>query len=369
MTEIIKLAPDDANAYAYRAYFYLLKGDFAKSVADYSECIRRKPQLFAAYVNRGFAYGEKGELDKAIADAAEAIRHLPAAGPPYCNRSFAYAEKGELAKAVADAAEAVRLAPTDAEAYFNRGYALEKKGDRKAATTAYATAIRLESAQGHEANVNFLNRYAALRADEYVAMSDFIQLPAYVELGIADIRKKLGISPQQEKKLREIAAESAAQCDKAAHEVAEQVAQLPPDRRAAEATKRMRQNWDAAGKVMRKQIEETLTARQLDAYKNRRLRELASGVLRNPDACKTLGFTPQQREQLRQLNAEFFRQWEEGRRRETERLLAMLAAPQREKLSRRGRGAVSPIPWAAEEVAADTNYRSTPRATPCSMWR
>ena len=53
------------------------RGDFAKSIADYSEAIRIQPTESAAFHNRAVAYLAQGEREKALADYGEAIRLDP----------------------------------------------------------------------------------------------------------------------------------------------------------------------------------------------------------------------------------------------------------------------------------------------------
>jgi tetratricopeptide (TPR) repeat protein len=328
LTVMIQLRPGDVGTYVVRGYFYIMKGDLDKAVADCTTTIRLWPENLPAYGNRGFAYGEKGDLDKAIADSSEAIRLNPASADPYCNRACAYAEKGDLDKALADSSEAVRLDPAKAEAYYSRGYAYGKKGDRDAANAAYAAAVRLEAAQGHEAESHALDAYAAFREED-------MNMIVYPALGIAEFREAIHLSPAQEKKLREIAARSYVRRVELSRDLGEKVAKTPQSQRNAETERAQRQNWEALGNAVRRQIDETLTTGQLDACKYYVEGSTALTMLQNPDSFKGAGITREQREKVRELIKGF-----EGRsakaseecQRQHGRFLALLSAEQREKL-------------------------------------
>ncbi len=110
-SEAIRLNPQGADAYYYRAYAYWKKGDLDRAITDLSEAIRLNPQDALAYHNRGNAYSAKGDLDRAITDLSEAIRLNPEYTLAYHNRGNAYSSKGDLDRTLADYTKANRLRP------------------------------------------------------------------------------------------------------------------------------------------------------------------------------------------------------------------------------------------------------------------
>jgi tetratricopeptide (TPR) repeat protein/serine/threonine protein kinase len=120
-TEVIRLKPDFADAYANRAFAYGNLEQFDKAIADCNEAIRLQPDSAEAYKNRGGAYCNLKEYDKAIADCNEAIRLQPDFARAYSNRGNAYVGLQEYDKAMADYNEAIRIDPNLAQAYSNRG--------------------------------------------------------------------------------------------------------------------------------------------------------------------------------------------------------------------------------------------------------
>ena len=108
---------------------------------------------------------------------------------------------------------------------------------------------------------------------------------------------------------------------------------MPQDQREAETQRVWTRRLEELTAAGHKQIEEILTGQQLDAYKRRALAERAyQWTATCPDAFQTVGVTPEQLVKLRALGAEINRQSDERSRQEHEALVAVLNAPQREKL-------------------------------------
>jgi tetratricopeptide (TPR) repeat protein len=60
-------------SYIDRGNAYVVKGEYDRAIADYTEAIELDPD-YTAYYNRGTTYLKKGELDRAISDYTNAIR-------------------------------------------------------------------------------------------------------------------------------------------------------------------------------------------------------------------------------------------------------------------------------------------------------
>ena len=75
-TEAIRLAPNNANYYAWRGAAYYEKGDNDRTISDYNEAIRLGPTA-SSYIYRGNAYYNKKDWNRAIADYEAALRLEP----------------------------------------------------------------------------------------------------------------------------------------------------------------------------------------------------------------------------------------------------------------------------------------------------
>jgi tetratricopeptide (TPR) repeat protein len=128
-TQVIRLTPNDADAYNNRGVAWYYKGDNDRAIVDYTEAIRLNPRLAPACLNRGVAWYYKGDNDRAIADYTEAVRLDPNYALAYNNRGTVYAAKGDNDRAIVDYTEAIRLSAKYADAYSRRARAYTDKED------------------------------------------------------------------------------------------------------------------------------------------------------------------------------------------------------------------------------------------------
>ncbi len=132
-----KVTVDDALFWRGMAYFFKDKEDCGKAIADFTEYLKRTPDVDMAAVCRylrGLAFAsQKDGLDKARDDMMVALALDSNVGKrlagAYLICSIAYAREGRLDYALAHATGAVQLDPENADAYAVRGYVYEKKGD------------------------------------------------------------------------------------------------------------------------------------------------------------------------------------------------------------------------------------------------
>ena len=100
-----------------------------KAIADFSEVIRLTPQEPDAYRDRGVARMSSQDFDGAIADFNEAIRLDPKDSSTFVSRAAAWLSKKQDDKAMADFDEAIRLDPKNADAYLLRASVRGQKGE------------------------------------------------------------------------------------------------------------------------------------------------------------------------------------------------------------------------------------------------
>ena len=142
--QALRLDANNALGYFARAYAHISKNDIDKAIADYTQAIRLDPNFVFAYGNRGNAYYIKKDYDKAIADYTQLIRLDPNSAKAYDNRGKVYNDKKDYDKAIADCTQAIRLDPNYAVAYDRRAYAYIEKNDYDKAIADCTQAIKLE---------------------------------------------------------------------------------------------------------------------------------------------------------------------------------------------------------------------------------
>ncbi|MFS0918986.1 tetratricopeptide repeat protein [Brevibacillus sp. 179-C 1.1 NHS] len=75
--QLIRLDPDNVDAYLYRARLHLEKGDPADAIRDCEEVLSRMPELWEARSLLGKGYLQLGEWEKAQAIFQEMLQHNP----------------------------------------------------------------------------------------------------------------------------------------------------------------------------------------------------------------------------------------------------------------------------------------------------
>jgi tetratricopeptide (TPR) repeat protein len=218
-TEAIRLKPDYAGAYYYRGVSYI---DHDQAIAEYNEAIRLNPDYAEAYYSRSEVYRAKGDIDAALADYSTASRLKPpgsgAMTDLYMNRGDEFFENGDDDKAIWHYSEAVRLFPLRATAFYKMGLAYARKGDEDGAFTSFSGAIKatdhvksyLERGdiyyKRHErdkAIADFTEAIERSRNDDDMAEAYFRRAGMYVALdesekAIADFKAYLRLDPNSE---------------------------------------------------------------------------------------------------------------------------------------------------------------------------
>jgi tetratricopeptide (TPR) repeat protein len=145
LDEAIRLNPRESGLWNQRASAWDDKKEYDKAIRDYGEAIRLDPRDAKAVHNRGLAWWAKRDYDKAIRDYDEAIRLNPKYQSAFNNRGLAWYHRGDYDKAIQDHSEAIRLDPKDAAAFYNRGNAWHVKKEYDRAIRDYDEAIRLDA--------------------------------------------------------------------------------------------------------------------------------------------------------------------------------------------------------------------------------
>lgn len=139
-TRAIELNPDYQNIYQ-RGWLYVSKGEYDRSIADFTKLVNLYPSAPGGYYGRGWAYAEKCEYDEAITDFTNLIEMNPDSGEAYFNRGEAYADKGEYDRAIADFTRDIVLG--DIYCYFVRGLVYAKMDKKSEAIADFDVTVRL----------------------------------------------------------------------------------------------------------------------------------------------------------------------------------------------------------------------------------
>lgn len=146
-TQVIKLNPDDPDTYIDRANARVDLGDYAGAMQDYAHVIKLKPDDPDAYFDRAIARVHLGNYTGAIEDYTHVIKLKPdnigAYIGAYCNRAIARADSGDYAGAIEDYTHAIKLWPKESNLYINRGVTKIRLDDYAGAIEDFNQAIKL----------------------------------------------------------------------------------------------------------------------------------------------------------------------------------------------------------------------------------
>ena len=117
-TRSIRLRPDVAAAYRYRALAYLELGRRTDALNDLDQAVRRKPDDPMVLVDRCRVLFRQKAYDPAIADCERALNLDPGLAPVYGLRGECHAARGDTELALADFAHAIAQDPDQAAGYL-----------------------------------------------------------------------------------------------------------------------------------------------------------------------------------------------------------------------------------------------------------
>lgn len=194
-SEKVRLQPEAADGYGWRASVHLDQGDYANALADYTRAIELDPgaaDIAIWYGDRGIAHDSLGDHEAAIADYTRSINIAPDVAVVWNSRCWARGVWGrELVEALDDCNEAIALDPEDFNAWDSRGLVHLRREQWAEALADYQASLDLmpssSALYGHGIALSRLGRSAE-------AEEDFTSA-AQIDPGIADTYAGFGITP------------------------------------------------------------------------------------------------------------------------------------------------------------------------------
>src|SRR5262245_11572303 len=146
-TAVVTSTQDSAtrgNALSRRALAYYQRGEYEKSMADYTQAITLNPFQSSRFVGLCLIYAKMKDDDRALANCNEAVRLDPQNTNALLNRASVHFAKRNYEHAIADYDQIIRLDTKSAMAFYGRGIAYQARGDDEHAIADYSEAIRLK---------------------------------------------------------------------------------------------------------------------------------------------------------------------------------------------------------------------------------
>lgn len=180
--QVIRLQPDNAEAYFRRGQLRLNTGHAEDATRDFNQVIRLQPDNAEVYNARGKSYARKwlrGADGKhiwnhsaALRDYDKAIQLKPGFVDAYYNRGRSRRDSGDTAGALKDFDHVIRLDPRHTFAFEARGEILLKQNNLHGALQDFSQVLRLSPRSG--------TAYEK-RGDTYYALQDYARAVADYE--------------------------------------------------------------------------------------------------------------------------------------------------------------------------------------------
>ncbi|MGP0066258.1 MAG: tetratricopeptide repeat protein [Isosphaeraceae bacterium] len=119
-TEAIRLDPNSARAYGYRAQAWGAKHYRDREIADLDQAIRLEPRNVSYRLSRAQSWSSQGRHDQAMVDYDDAIQLEPNNAQLYVSRGNEWRRHVKLDLAIADYDRAIQIDPTYIHAYICR---------------------------------------------------------------------------------------------------------------------------------------------------------------------------------------------------------------------------------------------------------
>ncbi|MEH2323749.1 MAG: tetratricopeptide repeat protein [Nostoc sp.] len=148
---ILKINPNDAEAYKGGGQIRFQQGNYKKAIADFDKVLKINPNDAEAFAGRGASRYKLGDKQGGLEDLTQAIKINPNYAEAYTNRGGIRAQLADTKGALEDLSQAIKINPNDASAYHNRGAARYLSGDKQGAIEDFSQAIGI--------NPNYANAY------------------------------------------------------------------------------------------------------------------------------------------------------------------------------------------------------------------
>lgn len=197
-TQVIRLTPEDSDAYFLRGNGYASNGHYDQAINEYNESLRLKPDNAWAFYYRGNVYEDKGQTGRAIEDYSHVTRLKPDFPDAYLRRGYLHYVRSEFALAIRDYDHIIRLKPEDTAAKNNLAWILATANDVRYRDGQRALGIAHELSAEISGNPNLIGTLAAA----YAAVGDFPNAIRHESDAMTAARENGSNLAQHEERLR-----------------------------------------------------------------------------------------------------------------------------------------------------------------------
>jgi serine/threonine protein kinase/Flp pilus assembly protein TadD len=142
-TDCIRLTKAPADVYAYRAQAYIQLRKYKEAVADCNSALALEPHHMAALQNRAMAYGRLQKYDQSLADANVYLQKNPSDVSMLGRRARDLIALGRYKEAIDDCTLAIKIDPTNSQPFADRARAYNSLHKNQDAIADATEAIKL----------------------------------------------------------------------------------------------------------------------------------------------------------------------------------------------------------------------------------
>ena len=146
--QAVKLAPNDAETYMVRAFFFSSNLSSEKAIADYKKALELNPKNPAPYSRIGFIYasqqGNYSEAIKAFSQYLKTADSESISQQDYVERGLSYHAIGDYQNAIADFNQSIKIEPLYGSGYYYRGLTYLALGQKQEALADFKRTLEVD---------------------------------------------------------------------------------------------------------------------------------------------------------------------------------------------------------------------------------
>jgi len=168
--KVIKLDPQNVQAYTLCASTYGASGKHKQSIDISNKLIKMKPRLADGYFSRGIAHSDLGNYTKAIQDYETALKYSPSKWEAFYFKGLAYFNKRDYSKAIDELDIAINMLMREREKFIFTPLEIDKDSI-KISTSDWKEAPKASASTGKLVSIDELTDDIILKSRETIIIT------------------------------------------------------------------------------------------------------------------------------------------------------------------------------------------------------
>jgi len=175
--KVLKISPEDTEAYISLGHIYDAQGDVEKSIEAFEQALRLEPESLTTYIQLGVSYMKIGRYNEGLDTFKKALAFNPRCKEAYLNMGLYYFQKQEWSDAKDLFQKVLELDPGDGVAHNYMSVVYQRHGDYEKAKSE-AEAVLQKDPNNPVALLNLGSAYQAMQRikDAQVALQKAVRI-------------------------------------------------------------------------------------------------------------------------------------------------------------------------------------------------